>query len=101
MFIQHEMEDESKFKAMKEEYKMIRERIKQKRETFAELKAEAIKILEDINNWWIISRWQCLEMKAAHRMSKPKFPPSLCRYNFNLQFSVLVYKDYQISRYFN
>lgn len=43
------MQDLLKQNAMKDEYRSIREKIKQKKETFAQLKAEATKILEDLN----------------------------------------------------
>ena len=45
--IQHEMDDLLRNSAMKQQYKSIREKVKQKKETFAQLKAEAAKILED------------------------------------------------------
>lgn len=45
--IQNEMDDLLRNSAMKQQYKSIREKVKQKKETFAQLKAEAAKILED------------------------------------------------------
>lgn len=41
------MDDLLRNTAMKEEYRSIREKVKQKKETFAQLKAEAAKILDD------------------------------------------------------
>lgn len=43
------MQDLLRHNATKDEYRSIRDKIKQKKETFAQLKAEAAKILEDLN----------------------------------------------------
>ena len=44
------MNDLLRQNAIKDEYRCIREKVKQKKETFAQLKAEAAKILEDCLN---------------------------------------------------
>ncbi len=46
--IEREMQELFKQNAMRDEYRNIREKIKHKKETFAQLKAEATKILEDL-----------------------------------------------------
>lgn len=43
------MQDLLRQSGTKDEYRSIRDKIKQKKETFAQLKAEAAKILEDLD----------------------------------------------------
>ncbi len=43
------MQDLLRQGGVKDEYRSIRDKIKQKKETFAQLKAEAAKILEDLD----------------------------------------------------
>jgi hypothetical protein len=43
------MQDLLRQNGAKDEYRSIRDKIKQKKETFAQLKAEAAKILEDLD----------------------------------------------------
>ena len=45
--INEEVRDLLEQRAMKEEYRSIREKVKKKQKIFAQLKAEAIKILSD------------------------------------------------------
>lgn len=51
------MDDLLRNSATKEEYRNIREKVRQKQQTFAQLKAEAAKILEDCLYWLVILLW--------------------------------------------
>ena len=55
--IKKEMESLLKNNMMVDESHRIKEKVKHKKATFAELKAEAAKILNDLNLWFIFAKY--------------------------------------------